>query len=128
MDQWKGDDAEKQRRIAEWKGHSYKFSSYDPDVTRLYSERFPWIGARNLVVVCTKRTAMTLELAVLLEILMTTGKFSVYAIAKAPTQYLVGFSAVAIGTLTSLPLLFGDSAFSCSDQLRRRPSRTLPRE
>lgn len=79
VDEWKGDVAEKQRRVAEWKSHSYRFSSYDPGVTRLYSERFPWIGARNLVVVCTNKTAMTLELAVLLESLMTTGKFKFYA-------------------------------------------------
>ena len=40
----------------------------------MYIERFPWIGVRNLVVVCTHKTAMTLELALLHKSLMTTGK------------------------------------------------------
>ena len=57
-------------------GALYKFTSYDPGVTQMYSERFPWIGARNLVVACTNKTAMTLDLALLLKSLIASGKFS----------------------------------------------------
>ena len=124
MEEWKGDEAEKQRRIAEWKGHSYKFSSYDPGVTRLYNERYPWIGARNLVVVCTKKTAMTLELAVLLESLMSTGK------SKFTRKLKLLHSSVS-RLSRSVPSHRGpclcDAALSCLDQMRRRPSRALPR-
>ena len=52
VDKWKGDDTEKQRRVTAWKDHTHMFSSYNPAVTQLYSERFPWIGPRNLVLVC----------------------------------------------------------------------------
>ena len=76
VDKWKGDDTEKQRRVTAWKDHTHMFSSYNPAVTQLYSERFPWIGPRNLVLVRTlnSKTAMTLELALLLESFMTTGE------------------------------------------------------
>lgn len=75
-DEWKGDEDEKQRRLLAVKNHSYMFQSYDATVTQLYAERFPWIGARNRVVVCTRKTAMSLKLALLLKRLMTTGKYS----------------------------------------------------
>lgn len=75
VQEWKGEDVEKQRRVVELKEHSYMFTSYDPGVTQMYSERFPWIAARNLVVVCTNKTAMTLDLALLLKSLITSGKF-----------------------------------------------------
>ena len=74
VQEWKGDDVEKQRRVAELKEHSYKFTSYDPGVTQTYTELFPWIGAKNLVVVCTNKTAITLDLALLLKSLITSGK------------------------------------------------------
>jgi len=73
--EWKGEDVKKQRRVAELKGHSFKFISYDPGVTQMYSKWFPWIGAGNLVVVCTNKTALTLELALLLKSLINSGKF-----------------------------------------------------
>lgn len=52
----------------------FTFRSYDPAITRLYAERYPWIAAANRVVVCTSKTAMSLELAHLMKRLMTTGK------------------------------------------------------
>ena len=53
---------------------SYKFTSYDLGVTQMYSEHFTWIRARNLVVVCTNKTAVTLDLALLLKSLIASGK------------------------------------------------------
>lgn len=73
-DQWKGDDDEKQRRPDAVRNRSYLFRSYDPVVTKLYTERYAWIGASMRVVVCTHKTAMSLELALLLKNLITTGK------------------------------------------------------
>ncbi|CAN0537891.1 unnamed protein product, partial [Laminaria digitata] len=67
------DDEEKQRRVAALKQHSYMFQSYDPAVTKLYTERFPWIGATNKAIVCTKKTAMSVELAYLLKRWLTSG-------------------------------------------------------
>ena len=63
------------------------FSSYNPAVTQLYSERFSWIGVRNLVLVCTSKTAMTLELALLLKRLMTSGEFVFHSKAKMSTPF-----------------------------------------
>ncbi|CAM9585769.1 unnamed protein product, partial [Ectocarpus fasciculatus] len=71
--EWRGDADEKQRRVSEAKAHSFTFRSYDPDVTKCYNERYPWIAAANKVVVCNHKTAMTLELAYLMKRLMTTG-------------------------------------------------------
>lgn len=49
------------------------FRSYDPLVTKMYCERYPWIAATNRAIVCTRKTAMTMELAYLMKRLMTTG-------------------------------------------------------
>lgn len=68
------EDEEKQRRLAALKQHSYMFQSYDPAVTKLYTERFPWIAATNKAIVCTRKTAMSVELAFLLKRWLTTGK------------------------------------------------------
>lgn len=73
-DEWSGDAEGKQRRLAAVKASPYTFRSYDPAVTQLYAERYPWVAAANRVVVCTRRTAMSMELAHLMKRLMTTGK------------------------------------------------------
>lgn len=74
VEEWKGDEEGKQRRIAAMKANPFTFRSYDPAVTKLYAQRYPWIGAANRVVVCTRKTAMSLELAHLMKRLMTTGE------------------------------------------------------
>lgn len=55
------------------------FNSYNPAVTKLYTERFPWIGATNKAIVCTRKTAMTVELAFLLKRWLTSGKCACFS-------------------------------------------------
>ena len=74
VDEWRGDEEGKQRRVAAMKARPFSFRSYDPAVTRLYAQQYPWIAASNRVVVCTRKTAMSLELAHLMKRLMTSGK------------------------------------------------------
>ena len=87
VDERKGGNTERQRRVTAWMDHTYMFLSYNPAVTQLYSQRFPWIGARNLVVVCTRKTAMTLGLVLLRKRFMTTGEFVFHSNAKMSTPF-----------------------------------------
>lgn len=48
------EDEEKQRRLAVLKQHSYMFQSYDPAITKMYTERYPWIGAINKAILCAR--------------------------------------------------------------------------
>eukprot|EP00904_Undaria_pinnatifida_P011325 jgi/Undpi1/7322/HiC_scaffold_22.g09795.m1 len=63
---WTGDEAEKRRRKVALTKCSYVYRSYDPDVTKLYSQRYPWMATQTRAFVFTKKTAMTHELALLL--------------------------------------------------------------
>jgi hypothetical protein len=59
-------------RAAERK-HTYCFLSYDPRVTNLYLERFPFLALAMPAVVCTNRTAMTRELSQLIQSACVSG-------------------------------------------------------
>ncbi|CAM9974335.1 unnamed protein product, partial [Scytosiphon promiscuus] len=62
-----GDEAESRRRRREaLRKSSYVFRSYDPEVSRMYVQRFPWMAAQTSGFVFTKKKAMTQELALLL--------------------------------------------------------------
>lgn len=63
---WTGDEAELRRRKMALRNCSYVYRSYDPDVTKLYAQRYPWMAAQTRAFVFTKKTAMTHELALLL--------------------------------------------------------------
>ena len=63
---WTGDEAERCRRKMALRNCSYIYRSYDPDVTKLYTQRYPWMAAQTRAFVFTKKTAMTHELALLL--------------------------------------------------------------
>ncbi|CAM9698041.1 unnamed protein product, partial [Hapterophycus canaliculatus] len=62
-----GDEAESRRRRREaLRKSSYVFRSYDPEVSRMYVQRYPWMAAQTAGFVFTKKKAMTQELALLL--------------------------------------------------------------
>ncbi|CAM9949704.1 unnamed protein product, partial [Ectocarpus fasciculatus] len=60
------DDAERRRRKETLRKSSYVFRSYDPEVSRLYAQRYPWMALQTSSFVFTKKKAMTHELALLL--------------------------------------------------------------
>lgn len=70
---WTGDEVEMRRRKMALRNCSYVYRSYDPEVTKLYAQRYPWMAAQTRAFVFTKKTAMTHELALLLRQWQTPG-------------------------------------------------------
>lgn len=64
---------EKQTKIATARRHQCHFLSYNPAVTKLYFERYPWVAAQMPATICSKRTAMTHDLARVLHRSCATG-------------------------------------------------------
>ncbi|CAM9605922.1 unnamed protein product, partial [Ectocarpus sp. 8 AP-2014] len=74
------DDAERRRRKEILRRSSYVFRSYDPEVSRMYAQRYPWMASQTSSFVFTKKKAMTHELALLLRQMQGPGAPS----AKSP--------------------------------------------
>jgi R3H domain len=62
-DLYHGDAAEKAAKLRRARSFHYTFNVYDPRVTRLYAERYTWVAVQMPAVLCSNRTAMTVELA-----------------------------------------------------------------
>lgn len=58
---------EKEHRLTAVNEQSYMFQYFDLAVTKMFTERFPWIEATNKAGICTRKTAMPVELAYLLK-------------------------------------------------------------
>eukprot|EP00953_Heterococcus_sp_UTEX-ZZ885_P012311 7055-Heterococcus_DN1.PRE.7 len=62
-DLYHGDAAEKAAKLRRARSFHYTFNVYDPRGTRLYAERYTWVAVQMPAVICSNRTAMTVELA-----------------------------------------------------------------
>lgn len=73
-DRFHGDAEEKVKLEEAAKGKEYVYRSYDPKVSKLYIQRFPWMAASMSVVICSSKTAVTTDTARILYRLRATGE------------------------------------------------------